>query len=141
MLAGALIAVSCQPTDYTADIKAISEVMSASQAAWNSGDLETFMTSYARLDSIRFIGRRGVSYGYDTVLANYQAGYPDRSAMGRLEYIDLDITILAPDAALVVGQWRLYRDNDEPHGWYTLVFRKINGRWLMVHDHSSGVGG
>ncbi len=132
---------SCQTTDYTADIQAIRQVMTVSQAAWNSGDLEAFMTSYERSDSLRFIGSRGISYGYETVLANYQTGYPDRSAMGRLEYADIDVTILAPAAALVVGQWLLFRDADEPHGWYTLIFRKINGHWLMVHDHSSGVEG
>jgi uncharacterized protein (TIGR02246 family) len=141
MLAVALFFASCQTTDYTSDMEAIREVMTASEAAWNSGDLEAFMTSYARSDSVRFIGSRGVSYGYDTVLTNYQASYPDRSAMGSLEYTDLDIELFAPDVALVVGQWRLYRDTDEPHGWYTLLFRKIDSRWLIVHDHSSGVGG
>lgn len=137
----ALLFASCQTIDYTSDLEAIRSVMSASQAAWNTGDLEAFMTSYARSDSIRFIGSRGVSYGYETVLANYQAGYPDRSSMGRLEYTAIDVEILAPNIALVVGQWRLYRETDEPHGWYTLLFRKIEDRWLMVHDHSSGVEG
>ena len=137
-----LVLSGCTNHYRKADEQSIRAVMAASQKAWNIGSIERFMKSYARSDSICIIGNKGANYGYYPVLENYLCSYLDRSEMGRLEYSNLDIEFLSRNAALVVGQWRLYRATDEPHGWFTLIFRKIiDNRWLMVHDHSSGVGG
>ena len=69
----------------------------------------------------------------------YRRSYPDRAAMGRLEFSDLEITPLGPDAALVLGRWRLKREKDSPGGVFTLVARRFPEGWRIIHDHTSAV--
>ena len=137
-----LVTACAQPSrpDEAAIKAAILTVMRDQQAAWNAGDLEGFMAGYARSDSTRFVGGRGPTYGWETVLERYRKSYPGRAAMGRLKFSDLEITVIARDAALVFGKWALQREGDQPWGWYTLLFRKTAAGWRIVHDHtSSGV--
>lgn len=115
----------------------IRTVMAAQEIAWNSGNLEAFMEGYWRSDSLRFIGSRGLTYGWDATLANYKKGYPDRSAMGTLSFTLLSVEVLSPSSAFVVGKWHLQREKDAPNGHFTLLWRKIQGKWLIVADHSS----
>ena len=85
-----------------------------------------------------FIGKSGVTYGYDQTLANYRKSYPDMDAMGELSFDIIKLTKLAPDAYYVIGKWHLKRDKDgDIGGHYTLLFRKIKGQWVIVADHSS----
>jgi len=117
-------------------VSAISPVRTA-QDGWNAGDLEAYMQSYWESPDLRFAGGDRVSLGWHQVLANYQRGYPDQAAMGRLEFSDLDVDLLAPDAAVVFGRWRLFRAEDQPHGLFTLILRRFDGDWRIVHDHTS----
>jgi ketosteroid isomerase-like protein len=78
-----------------------------------------------------------VIHGWQTVLDRYVKKYPDRAAMGTLTFSDLDIAMLSPDAAVVLGRWRLKRAQDEPNGVFTLIFRKTADGWRIVHDHTS----
>jgi hypothetical protein len=57
--------------------------------------------------------------------------------MGRLKFGGLEITPLGDSAALVLGQWHVDRQNEPLSGNFSLVVRKIDGRWLIVHDHTS----
>ncbi len=57
--------------------------------------------------------------------------------MGTLTFSDLDVTVLSPDAAMVLGRWHLQRAKDEPHGRFTLIFRRMKQGWRIVHDHTS----
>ena len=104
---------------------------------WNAGDLEAFMAAYWRSDQLRFIGGADVAYGWQTVLDRYRKRYPDRAAMGHLVFSNLKVTLLGEDAALVFGHWRLERENDEPHGLFTLILRRLDEGWRIVHDHTS----
>jgi uncharacterized protein (TIGR02246 family) len=119
-------------------ITAIRAVLDDQVRAWNAGDVRGFMAGYAGTDSLMFISNGQRRTGWQDALYAYVRNYPDRASMGTLSFEDLDIDVLAPDAALVTGLYRLRRANDEPIGLFTLVFREdAAGRWRIVHDHTS----
>jgi ketosteroid isomerase-like protein len=116
---------------------AIRAVLDAQRDAWNGGDIEGYMDGYDRSPNTEFVGGDNISRGWQTVLDRYKKNYNSREKMGMLTFSDLEITMLSKDAALVLGRWRLKRANDEPHGTFTLLFRKTKAGWKIVHDHSS----
>lgn len=117
----------------------ILERMSAQEAAWNAGDLDGFMAAYWRSDSLLFVGSRGPSRGWDTTLDNYRSSYPDRAAMGQLTFGVEELTFAGQDHALMLGSWRLDRTEglDTLSGWFSLVWERKQGDWVIVRDHSS----
>jgi ketosteroid isomerase-like protein len=117
-----------------ADIRAVIE---AQAAAWNRGDVEGYMDGYDRSPNTEFVGGDSITRGWQQVLDRYKQRYDTREKMGVLTFSDLEISLISKDAALVLGRWRLKRANDEPHGTFTLLFRKTKAGWRIVHDHSS----
>lgn len=111
--------------------------MADQEAAWSRGDLEGFMAGYWQSDSLRFIGSKGVSYGWKTTLSNYKKSYPDRESMGELTFTVISIEMLSKRSAFVVGKWHLTRKIGDLSGHYTLLWKKIGGKWYIVTDHSS----
>ena len=116
---------------------AIRAVLNAQAAAWNRGDVEGYMDGYDRSPQTEFVGGDSITRGWQDVLDRYKKKYDTREKMGTLTFSDLEITMVSGDAALVLGRWRLKRANDEPHGVFTLLFRKTKAGWRIVHDHSS----
>jgi len=116
---------------------AIRAVLDAQAAAWNRGDVEGYMDGYDRSPNTEFVGGDSITRGWQEVLDRYKKKYDTREKMGTLTFTDLEINILSGDAALVLGRWRLKRASDEPHGTFTLLFRKTKAGWRIVHDHSS----
>jgi len=116
---------------------AIRAVLDAQREAWNHGDIEGYMDGYDRSPNTEFVGGDTITRGWQTVLERYRKNYNSREKMGMLTFSDLEITMLSDDAALVLGRWRLKRASDEPHGTFTLLFRKTKAGWRIVHDHSS----
>jgi ketosteroid isomerase-like protein len=119
------------------DSLAIRQVMAVQEDAWNRADLIGFMEGYWKSDSLCFIGSKGLTYGWQATLDNYKKGYPDAAAMGRLRFSDVTVRVLSDEYAFVVGKWHLVRIRDELGGHYTLLWKKIGGKWLIVADHSS----
>ncbi|MDB4925662.1 MAG: nuclear transport factor 2 family protein [Mucilaginibacter sp.] len=111
--------------------------MDDQRLAWNRGDLEGFMQGYWKSDSLMFVGKTAPTFGWQNTLNNYKRGYPDKAAMGILIFDIKKVQILDLENAFVFGAWRLKREKDEPGGYYTLWFRKINGVWKIVVDHTS----
>lgn len=120
-----------------AEENAIRQVMHTQQEAWNRADIETFMEGYWKSDSLKFIGRNGITYGWQTTLDNYKKSYPTPDAMGKLTFTILTLNILSETSAFMIGRWHLKRATDEPGGHFTLLWRKINGKWVIVADHTS----
>ncbi|HSS21882.1 MAG TPA: nuclear transport factor 2 family protein [Pyrinomonadaceae bacterium] len=118
-------------------IAAIRVVLDAQSVAWNRGDIIGYMDGYERSAKTEFVGGDTVTRGWQTVLERYQKKYDSREKMGVLTYSDIEVTVLSKDAALVLGRWRLQRASDEPHGTFTLIFRKTKHGWRIAHDHSS----
>ncbi len=111
--------------------------MAAQEKAWNAGQLEAFMDGYWKSDSLKFIGSRGLTYGWQATLDNYKKGYPSREAMGRLTFTIISVEVIGKKDAFVIGKWHLKRTKDDLSGHYTLFWKKIKGRWVIVADHSS----
>jgi uncharacterized protein (TIGR02246 family) len=130
------ISVSSQSSNAKA-ISAIRAVIDAQRDAWNRGDIEGYMDGYDRSAETVFISGDRVTRGWQTVLERYKKSYDSREKMGTLTFSDLEITVLSKDAAIVLGRWHLRRSKDEPHGRFTLLFRKTKAGWRIVHDHTS----
>ena len=116
---------------------AIEKVFRAQQEAWNRGDIPSFMDHYWKSDDLTFSSNGKTTRGWKATLAGYQKRYPTRDKMGQLTLSGLEITPLGDAAAFVLGKWKLDGLGEPVGGNFTLVLRKIDGRWVIVHDHTS----
>jgi len=129
-----------RPLDmHDADRAAINAVLKGQQTAWNRGDVDAFLVGYWQSPELTFSGTSGVSRGWDGVLARYKKNYPNREAMGELNFSDLEFRFLGPDAALVLGKWHLKREMGDIGGVFSLVWQKFPEGWKIIHDHTSTV--
>jgi uncharacterized protein (TIGR02246 family) len=121
------------------DHKAIADVLQTQQKAWNDGNIETFMQGYWNNESLTFIGKSGVTKGWTQTLNNYKKSFPDKAIMGKLAMTVLSTEMLSADVAYVIGKWNIKRDTAKGDigGYFTLVFKKIDNRWVIVSDHTS----
>ena len=124
-----------RPADM--DEIAIRQLLNDQTQAWNRGDIESFMKTYWESDSLMFIGKSGVTYGWANTLNNYKQNYPDTIAMGKLSFNILSVKPLSFEYFHVVGKWHLQRSIGNLSGHYNLLLRKIKGRWVIIADHSS----
>lgn len=115
----------------------IRSLIEEQRLAWNTGEKEKFMQTYWQSDSLMFIGKSGITYGWQKTLDNYKKGYPDTAAMGKLDFELLEIKRLSVMYFFVVGKWHLTRTVGDVGGHFTLLFKKIKGKWVIVADHSS----
>ena len=138
VLAPGAVNARCQdPPQPPKDSEAIKEVLSAQQAAWNRGDIPTFLKGYWNSPELTFSGPNGTIRGYNGVLDRYQKAYPDKLAMGELEFSGLEIRMIGRDAALVLGHWHLRRKAGDVGGVFTLIFERFADGWRIIHDHTS----
>ncbi len=119
------------------DREAILIVMDHQEQAWNRGDVDAFMEGYWKSDSLVFMGSAGPKYGWDHILQDYKQRYPSRQSMGMLTFYILQLKALNENHAFMIGQWDLRRDGGDIGGFFTLVWKKINGKWLIISDHTS----
>jgi ketosteroid isomerase-like protein len=119
------------------DESAIRNSMAEQLNAWNTGNLDRFMLTYWQSDSLKFIGKSGITYGWQKTLENYKKGYPDTAAMGKLDFNILEVKRLSVLYYFVVGKWHLTRSIGDVSGHFTLLFKKIKNKWVIVVDHSS----
>jgi ketosteroid isomerase-like protein len=132
-----LLLVSTLAYGQSKDEKLIRQLLTVQTQAWNKGDIEGFMQTYWKNDSLMFIGRNGVNWGWQTTLDHYKKSYPDTTAMGKLSFDIILVKQLSPEYYFVVGKWMLHRSIGDLSGHYNLLMRKIKGRWCIVSDHSS----
>ena len=112
--------------------------MKNQEEAWNKGDLKGFMRGYWKSDSLKFVGSRGISYGWNNTLGNYKKSYPNKEIMGKLHFdIDL-IEKLSEDTYYLIGRYTLTRKNETPTGYFNLIWKNINGKWYIVTDMTCG---
>ena len=135
----ALITTGCATTTpRSASVESeVRAVLEQQAREWNVGNLAGFIETYAKSERTRFASGGDISLGWQTVFDRYRKKYGDRAAMGTLTFSALEITVLAPDAALAFGRWRLKREKNEPSGLFTLILRKTPEGWRIVHDHTS----
>lgn len=133
--------VSCSGTktiDIAADKDAIAKVLRDQEKAWSSGNIEAFMEGYWKDDQLTFIGSSGVSYSWATTLSNYKKNYPDKAAMGKLSFDIMELRPITNGSYYMIGKYTLKRAEDEPSGFFSLVWEKKNGNWVITSDHTSG---
>jgi len=121
----------------TKDEAEVRNVLARQNAAWNRGDIDAFMVGYWENDSLMFIGKSGVTYGYKNTLANYKRNYPDTTVMGKLTFTLIQVKQVSPEYFHVTGKYSLARTIGDASGHFTLMFRKIDGKWVIISDHSS----
>lgn len=119
------------------DEKSVLKVLEDQVAAWNHGNIDAFMKGYWNNDSVMYVGKNGVTYGYNTVLQKYKQTFPDTASMGKLSFEILHVKQLSPEWCFVTGKFMLKRTKGDAKGYFTLVLRKMNGQWVIVSDHSS----
>ena len=129
--------VRAAPEQLPNSVTEIQSVLRGQQDAWNRGDIDGFMKGYARSPSTVFVADDEVSRGWETVRERYRQKYSNQTKMGTLAFSDIEITLLSADAAVALGRWHLTRATDEPHGRFTLIFRRLPEGWRIVHDHTS----
>ena len=119
------------------DEQAIRSILAEQTIQWNKGNIESFMKGYWKSDSLLFVGKNGPKYGYQTTLENYKKNYPDTVIMGKLNYDILRVQPLSANTYFVLGKFMLIRSIGNVSGYYTLLFRKMKGQWVIIADHSS----
>ncbi len=138
LLVGSFLLTMSALAQSTADRKAILGILNRQATNWNEGRVDRFMVGYWPSDSLTFVGKAGITYGYTETLANYKKRYPDRASMGTLKFDILQLDFPARNVAYVIGHWHLTRPQiGDADGHFTLLWRKIKNRWLIVSDHSS----
>jgi ketosteroid isomerase-like protein len=133
----AFVLVALSVSAHATPASEITAVLTAQAAAWNRGDIDAFMQSYAQIDTLRFASGGKVTLGWRPTLEGYKQRYPDKAAMGTLTFTGIEITELAPDAAIAFGRWKLTREKDTPHGLFTLTLKKTAAGWRIIQDHTS----
>lgn len=138
LLAGVALlpAVGCSQARPEPELQIVN-VLNAQADAWNRGDLDAFLAHYWRSDDLTFSSGGSTTRGWAATRARYKERYPTAERMGRLEFDRLEVRLLGNDAALVLGRWCLRPDDDSRGGNFSLVFRRMGNRWVIVHDHTS----
>lgn len=110
--------------------------MQLQELAWNSGNIDDFMDFYWKSDSLKFIGSKGITYGWSNTLTNYKKSYPDKAAMGTLKFTIIEAKQVGKNYIYVIGKWELAKEKPTG-GYFTLLWQKINKKWVIVSDHTS----
>ena len=119
------------------DKQTVLSILDKQTKAWNNGDLDQFMIGYWNNDSLLYVGKNGVTYGYKPTLENYKKNYSNHDKMGKLKFTILHTNRLSKEIIQVIGKWHLTRTIGDVGGHFTLIFKKINGEWVIISDHSS----
>ena len=123
------------------EVKEIHGVMDKQLEAWNKGDIESFMEGYWKSDRLVFVGAAGPTYGWQPVKENYYKRYPDLTAMGKLQFTVIELSKLDENCAFQIGKFHLTRTIGNLEGYFSLIWKKIDGRWVVVSDHTTASTG
>ncbi len=117
----------------------IYDLMQDQEQSWNDGNIDDFMNKYWRSDSLIFIGKSGVNYGWKTTILNYKKSYKNKSEMGILKFKNIICNPINDSTHIVTGKWSLLRNDSlgSIGGYYTLIWMKKNDFWKIIYDHTS----
>ena len=115
----------------------IMKVMKFQENAWNSGDINSFMEGYIKSDELVFSGKSGPVYGWNETRNRYLKNYPDTQTMGQLKFTVNKIRSVSSNVAFLIGEYYLTRSTEDSYGHFTLFWKKINNKWLIISDHTS----
>lgn len=120
------------------DINAVTHLLRLQQSSWNKGDIDGYMTHYWKSENLTFVTKDTVTYGWQPTLDRYKRRYPNKQAMGKLNFEIVKTEKLSAQHIFMVGKWALDREDlEDLQGHFTLIWKKIEGEWVIVADHSS----
>jgi len=120
------------------DDTAIRTVLEQQAAAWNNGDLDSYMRGYAHTEQLVFTSGGHIRRGWQETFDKYRAKYgSDKSTMGHLAFEILSIQSLGADGAIVLGKWKLTDTPNAGGGVFSVAFERTPEGWAIVHDHTS----
>jgi beta-aspartyl-peptidase (threonine type) len=133
------VCVGCSAPDFARDRAEILDVLRDQADAWNRGDLNAFLEGYWRSDRTVFAGGDKVHRGFEAMARRYREAYPTKEKMGRLSFSNVTFEQLEADRAVLTGAWEVEIAGSEkrPGGVFTLIWRKFDEGWKIVHDHTS----
>ena len=117
--------------------KEIKELLEKQRLDWNKGNMTGYMQGYLKSDSLIFVGKTRLYFGWQKNLEMYQKAYPDKDAMGDLTFDIKQIKMINKKNALVLGSWNIKMQKDEQKGFFTLLVKKFKNGWKIIVDHSS----
>lgn len=121
------------------DEKTIRDVLSAQVEAWNVGDLEKFMIGYWNSKDLSFYSGKDKQLGWNATLERYKKRYQgEGKEMGKLSFSELEVLTLSADHAVVKGRWLVEMKKEKLEGLFTLIMKKTDKGWRIIHDHTSG---
>ena len=115
----------------------ILNVLEQQRIAWNDNDINEFMKGYLKSDKLVFSGSNGPVFGWNFVKDSYLKRYSTKELMGDLSFEINNLFLLSRKVAILLGKFNLQRKNEKLSGYFTLIFKKINGNWYIVSDHTS----
>ena len=126
--------------DEQSAIDSVEKILVAQVQCWNNRDLEGFMQTYWKSPKLTFSAGGKTTRGWQSTLQRYKSKYPPEK-MGTLKFDNLEVSILSKDVALVLGNWQLSSKNntESKQGNFSLVLKKMDQQWKIVHDHSSSL--
>jgi len=137
MVSAALLFACLYTSAQQKQIRQITNTIEQQRLAWNRGDIEGFMDAYWNNDSLMFIGKSGITYGWKQTIANYKRNYPDTVTMGQLDFKLMQFEKITASCFLITGKWHLKRSIGDVGGYFTLLMRRLGKKWVIVKDHTS----
>jgi ketosteroid isomerase-like protein len=135
--AGTMLMAQSVSRPDSAEIRCILNVIAGQQKAWNEANILGYMEGYWQSDSLLFTSGGNIQRGWKATWEKYRKSYDSKEKMGTLFFSHLEVNILSPGAAWVLGDWELKRENDNPRGVFTLILKKFPDGWKIIHDHTS----
>jgi len=134
-----ILLLSCQQNEYSQDsaFGAIENAMAEQERSWSNGDIEAFMKYYEKSDDLSFTSKNGLTKGYQTLLNRYRESYPGKQDMGELQFDLMEHKSLGRDHMLVIGSWKLLNNQNNPSGYFSLIWKNTGSGWRIIHDHTS----
>lgn len=117
--------------------KMLISILEKQESDWNKGNLKGFLSAYWNSDTLRSLSVRGLQYGYDRLEKKLLKSYPDSASMGHLDYDVIQIELIGEMDAMITGKWLRKNDKKFQGGFFTVLMRKIKGRWLIVSEQLS----
>ena len=136
------ILLNCTPNslkNYKDSCEEINELMYEQEESWNKGNIEDFMKKYWKNDSLIFIVKSGINYGWNKTTRNYKRAYPSRNSMGLLHFNNIKCLPINDTTHIISGQWNISRLDSSKNvgGYYSLMWIKKEDGWRIVYDHTS----
>ena len=132
-----LFGLQMQAQTFQKDSLALVSVLQAQEKAWNAYDIDTFMEGYWKSPNLVFCGSGGPVYGWNATKKRYKQAYDNQEKMGKLQFTILNVQALTNNVMQLIGRFRLSRKPKNTSGYFTLLWKRIDGEWKIVSDHTS----